>query len=157
MSALSLWWWCLCVVGKQMLHILGRWDSVISCKFSFWITTDFELSAEGEKPFLEPHSPSLTSFCFRSMVKMKNAHVICTFSNPIEFYSSWDFKLHLLHCDSSASFKPWLEFLGLWKKSQAFFLLFFCSLFLGNERRKGNWGNSYNCRWSKWGAHRRSI
>lgn len=96
-----------------MLHILGRWDSVISCKCSFWVTTYFELSAEGEKPFLEPQSPSLPSFCFRSMAKMKNTHVIFTFSNSLEFYRSWDFKLQLLHCDSFASFKPWLELLGL--------------------------------------------
>ncbi|NXU62643.1 NFYB factor, partial [Horornis vulcanius] len=53
------------------------------------LLSDFELCAEGEKPFLELHGPSLPSFCFRSMAKMKNTHVICTFSNPIEFYRSW--------------------------------------------------------------------
>lgn len=139
MSALSLWWWCLCVVGKQMLHILGRWDSVISCKCSFWITTDFELSAEGEKSFLELHSPGLPSFCFRSTAKMKNAHVICTSSNPIEFHRSWISSsscctLTILQV-SNLGRAP-----GALKKISSFFLLFFVFPLLRQWKEKRELG-----------------
>lgn len=127
MSALSLWWWCLCVVGKQMLHILGRWDSVISCKCSFWSTTDFELSAEGEKPFLEPHSPSLPSFCFRSMTKMKNTHVICTFSNPIVL-QVLGFQAPAVTLWLFCKFQTLARAPGALQKNSSFFSAVLCSL-----------------------------
>lgn len=157
MSALGCLGACVWLVSKCCTFLVVVIQSFLVNALNWsWTTTDFWLSAEGEKPFLEPHSPNLPSFCFRSMAKIKNTHVMYTVSNPIVL-QVLDFKLQLLYCDSSSSFKPWLELLGLWKNLKVLFLCFLCSLFLGNERRKGNWGNSYNWRRSKWGAHRRSI